>query len=106
MRTYPYIFDFLMNIFLRRDQEASEAVDAYNADFLTNQKAGIMKIIDRNMFREGVAAEQVLDLTIWSAQGFMDMELRPGYRDFEKISEKYLVCLDLMRRQFYKEEYL
>jgi hypothetical protein len=48
----------------------------------------------------------VLDLVIWSAQGFMDMEFRPGDRDFEKLSEKYLVCLDLMRRQFYKEEYL
>jgi AcrR family transcriptional regulator len=106
MRTYPYIFDFLMNIFLRRDLEASEAVDAYNADFLLNQKAGILKLIDRSMFKEGVAAEQVLDLVIWSAQGFMDIEFRPGDRDFEKLSEDYLVCLDLMRRQFYKEEYL
>lgn len=106
MRTYPYIFDFLMNIILRRDQEASEAVDVYNAEFLTNQKAGILKLIDRSRFKEGVTPEQVLDLTIWSAQGFMDMEFRPGYRDFEKISEKYLVCLDMMRRQFYKEEYL
>jgi len=106
MHTYPYIFDFLMNIFLRRDLEASEAVDAYNADFLLNQKAGILKLIDRSKFKEGVAPELVLDLTFWSAQGFMDMEYRPGEMDFEKLSKKYLVCLDMMRRQFYKEEYL
>ncbi len=106
MHTYPYIFDFLMNIILRRDQEASEVVDVYNANFLTNQKEGILKLIDRSKFKEGVAPELVLDLTFWSAQGFMDMEYRPGEMDFEKLSEKYLVCLGMMRRQFYKEEYL
>lgn len=106
MHTYPHIFDFLMNIILRRDQEASEAVDVYNADFLSKQREGILKLVDRNMFKEGIAAEQVLDLTFWSAQGFMDMEFRPENRDFEKLSEKYLACLDMMRRQFYKEEYL
>jgi AcrR family transcriptional regulator len=105
-RTYPYIFDFLMNIILRQDHEASEAVDVYNAEFLTNQKEGILRLIDRNMFKEGVVPEQVLDLTFWSAQGFMDMEFRPGEMDFEKLSEKYLVCLGMMRKQFYKEEYI
>ncbi len=106
MNEYPYIFDFLMNIYLRRDQGASEAVDAYNVDFVAAQKAGILKIIDRGKFKEGVAPENVLDIVLWSAQGFMDMEFHHGDRNFEKLSEKYLVCMELMRRQFYKEEYL
>ncbi len=106
MHTYPFIFDFLMNIFLRRDQEASEALDDFNAHFIINQREGILRLIDRSKFKEGVDPEQVLDLVLWSAQGFMDMEFHPGNRDFETLSEKYLVCLDLMRRQFYKEEYL
>jgi len=106
MHTHPYIFDFLMNIFLRRDQEASEVVNSFNVDFIINQREGILRMIDRSKFKEGVAPEQVLDLVLWSAQGFMDMEFRQGDGDFEKLSEKYLVCLDMMRRQFYKEEYL
>jgi AcrR family transcriptional regulator len=106
VHTYPYIFEFLMNIYMRRDQEAAEAVDKYNADFIANQKQVILKIIDRNMFKEGVDVEQVLDLTFWSAQGFMDMEFHSFYSNYENISMKYLDCLDMMRRQFYKEEYL
>ena len=106
MRTYPYIYEFLMNIYLRRDQEAAEMVDVYNANFIDAQKAGMLKLIDCSKFKEDVVPEHVLDLVLWSAQGFMDLAFRPGVSDFEKLSETYLVCLDMMRRQFYKKECL
>ncbi|MCB5940740.1 TetR/AcrR family transcriptional regulator [bacterium 210820-DFI.6.52] len=106
MGEHPALFAFFFQSRVEKDETVLRALGTV-WDPLIDQSAGqILAQTDWSRFRDDVDPKLVLDLVLWSAEGFSKLhgELRTG--DLEELSREYLRALDLMRRHFYKPEWL
>lgn len=106
MNSYPYIFSFLLKAYNEQDTAVAADIAAYNLQTLDDNTAMILQNADRSKFRDDATPEQALKLVIWCAEGFMKTKLYQEPFDVQEINREFLECLQLLKRSFYKEEYV
>ena len=55
---------------------------------------------------EPIGLGTVLNIVLWMSDGFMRAQPPQALADLEAVNNEFLAYLELLRRQFYKEEYL
>ena len=107
LKKYHGILSFLESMYKEKDEEIAEHVKKFMS---ANQHAAQSLALDRvdtSKFKDGIDAQLVFKFLLLAAQGFVH-ELPPDYefKVIDKFVDDYYALLDIMKNNFYKEEYL
>lgn len=62
--------------------------------------------MDREKFKDDVAPELVMKILTFYSEGYMSGSAMRQVTDFDALMVDFNNCLDLMKRNFYKQEYI
>lgn len=106
MKTYPFLFSFLMQARGEQEEAILGSVWQSNDAVFARSARRIIEQTDWSKFKEGIDPKQVLNLVLWSAEGFLRLQKEVNTRNIEALGNQYLECLTLLKQNLYKEEYL
>ena len=77
-------------------------------DLIVKTKIDFFKDIDLSKFKDDVSPKNVLNIVFWMAEGFMKYKKLEADKpvDLMKLNDEYIEHLEVLRKAFYKEEYL
>lgn len=104
MSEYPYVLDYLLSVRRETDGQLREAIAQVKVDHFPPWKEIFLQGLDVSKLREGIDLEKVVKIISWSTDGLL-AERRDNFV-LEDIVTEMDEYLDLMRKAFYKEEYL
>lgn len=106
LKKHPAIFAFLNSVYFEKDNEVAAEIKA-----ILSKGEGVRSDIaltgmDAGKFKDEVDPQLVLKMLTWISEGYMS-ELPSGVSfDIEMMSKVFGECLNLLKNNFYKEEYL
>jgi TetR/AcrR family transcriptional regulator len=103
---HPFLYAFLNSVYI----EIDEAVEA-EIHSLLNQGSDMrdqfaLEGIDASKFKEGIDPKLVTNILIRMAEGMVSEQPGRMIGDIDVYFKEFQQCVDLFRRNFYKEEYL
>ncbi|MEM5771045.1 MAG: TetR/AcrR family transcriptional regulator [Bacillota bacterium] len=104
MSEYPYVLDYLLSVRRETDGQLREAIAQVKVDRFPPWKEIFLQGLDVSKLREGIDLKKVVKIISWSTDGLL-AERRDNFV-LEDIVTEMDEYLDLMRKAFYKEEYL
>lgn len=106
MKQYSDLFGFLMKAYLEKDSAVQTDMNCQFKDIITSSCALVLQRADLSKFKESVSPKKVLDLIILLSDGIMRNRATEPIDNLYAINDEYLIYLDMMKQNFYKEEYL
>lgn len=106
LREHPDAMQFLVSAYLEGDPAFGPEFGAGFQEALEKSSRAFLVRADASKFRDGITVEQVLNIVLWMSDGFMRAQPPQALADLEAVNNEFLAYLELLRRQFYKEEYL
>ncbi len=106
LSVYPDIMLFLMRGYFEKSQEVRGELDRSFGNILMDSKSRFLARADTSRFQEGITAEQAMNIVLWMADGYMRSLTPEQLEDLDKVNDEFLDYLDLLKRQFYKKEFL
>ncbi len=105
---HPDIMMFLTKVYFEENEEVKEDIRKDFMDLIVKTKIDFFKDIDLSKFKDDVSPKNVLNIVFWMAEGFMkDKKLEADKPvDLMKLNDEYIEHLEVLRKAFYKEEYL
>lgn len=106
MREYPDLSQFLIYGYLESaDEIEPQVAETFNST-VKSSTARLLERMDRSKFKDSITAEQAMNLVIWISEGYMKNVTSEQLEDVEAVNRTFLDYMELLRRHFYREEYL
>lgn len=106
LREYPDLSQFLIIGYLENaDEIEPDVAKTFNAVVL-NSTTHLLDRANRSKFKDSITAEQAMNLVIWVSEGYMKNATPEQLEDVEGLNRTFLDYMELLRRHFYREEYL
>lgn len=106
MKQYSDLFGFLMKAYLEKDSAVQTDMNCQFSDIIASSCTLVLQRADLSKFKESVSPKKVLDLIILLSDGIMRNRATETIDNLDAINDEYLTYLDMMKQNFYKEEYL
>lgn len=106
MKKHPDIPSFLTSVYFENDEEVRDDIKAIlsQGDDFRNKIA--FDGMDYSKFKEGTNLKLFMKMLLWLADGYANqMKNNPGI-DLDELFKEFDECLDMLKNNFYKEEYL
>ncbi len=108
LKKHPALFTFIKSAYFEPDEAVSDHVKAL---YLGSQGEDFRSKIafngtDTSKFKDGVDITLVMKMLVWQAEGFMNQFSRETELDMESFCDEYFQCMELLKKNLYKEEYL
>ncbi len=104
LKKYPAILSFLTSMYFETDKEVAEDIKRVIAEGEAYSMSFVFDKIETHKFKEDVDPELVLRILTNYTEGYL---YKAGQAtDFDAMMEDFNRCLELMRRHFYKAEYV
>jgi AcrR family transcriptional regulator len=108
LKKHPALFTFIKSAYFETDEAVSDHVKAL---YLGSQGEEFRSKIafngtDTSKFKDGVDITLVMKMLVWQAEGFMNQFSRETELDMESFCDEYFQCMELLKKNLYKEEYL
>nr|WP_243456583.1 TetR/AcrR family transcriptional regulator [Mobilitalea sibirica] len=113
--TYPHITEFMKKVIIENSPSIKNEIQSYNLKLIKERFDHFFYKLDLHKFKEGVDPKMVMQLLIWCSEGcasqlYMKNRLDPSIEraspNFQEILDLYNSYVELLRKNFYKEEYL
>lgn len=106
MKKHPAIPAFLTSIYFEADEEVNEDIKT----ILSKGEGFRSKIafdgMDYSKFKEGIDPKLVMKMLVCLAEGYMNQISNRKEVDYEAFFKEFEEFIDLLRNNFYKEEYV
>lgn len=97
---------FITNAYFEEDPRVRPALaDSFSA-IVADSSVRFLARADASKLREGVSAEALLNIVLWMADGFMRSRTPEQLQDLDALNDAFLAHVGLLKKQFYKEEFL
>lgn len=106
LQQYPFLFQFLMKGYFEAHTDVKAEIDKINASLSSEAVAKSYSNIDYSKLKPNVAPDVLMKIINWTSTGYMQEVFQRGETDLQKIMDDYNIILDILRDNFYKEEYL
>jgi AcrR family transcriptional regulator len=106
MKHYPDLFAFLTKAYLEKDSAVQADINCRFGDLIASSCAMVLQRADLYKFKESISPEKVLNLIILVSDSLMRNRSTEPIDNLLVINDEYLTYLDMMKQNFYKEEYL
>lgn len=112
---YPYMYSFLMKAYSETAPAVKKEIQNINLQYTQDETLKFYENLDYFKFKDGINPKMVIQLVIWCSEGCMNQLLMKRkmnpYSAFtlEELTEMFQVFdsyMELLRKNFYKEEYL
>lgn len=109
MKKHPAILSFLTSVYFESDDEVKEDIK----DLLSKGEDFRNRIaldgMDASKFKENIDPKLVMKMLVWLAEGYTSqLSNKTDFAELELdvLFKEYFECMDLLKNNFYKEEYL
>jgi AcrR family transcriptional regulator len=103
---YPSVLLFFESVYFERDDEVCAEIQVFLDDMSGYQREISTQNVDVFKFKDGVDPALVMRTLVLMAEGLAGIFKRNLEMDTNAAFEEYLQCMALLRKHFYKEEYL
>ncbi|WPC43939.1 TetR/AcrR family transcriptional regulator [Clostridium sp. JS66] len=70
LKKYPEIFRFIKSAYLEESSEIKQELEAKNKELMKKGVDVLFKGIDTSKFKEGIDIKKVINIVVWTLQGF------------------------------------
>lgn len=106
LRRFPSLFSFLASMYFESDKEVIKEIKHYICEGEGYSNAFVVEKTDRSKFKDDVDPQLVLEILLNYSEGYVAKLSTCNSQDMDILMERFNLCLNLMKRHFYKEEYL
>ncbi|MDD7793337.1 TetR/AcrR family transcriptional regulator [Clostridium sp. 'White wine YQ'] len=106
MKQYPPIPTFLTSMYFEEDDEVKDVIKAGIAQGEGFREKIAFDGMDVSKFKDTIDLKIVMKLLYWMTDGFMKQFSGKTDVDFEGICNEFYDCMEMLKKNFYKEEYL
>lgn len=106
LKNEPFILPFLMTMISETNPEVSTELTKYRVLASSFQNDYAFKDVDLSKFKDDVNPKIVLKMMLWMAEGFSKNISFNSDVTFQKSVDEFTECLDLLRKNLYKEEFI
>jgi AcrR family transcriptional regulator len=107
MKLHPALLPFLRNVFFETDQEVESDIKKMTSAGVVSTQGMMFEGIDLSKFKDGVDPALLLKLLTWASEGLVNtMPMGIGAENIDAHMADFYKCLNFMKANFYKEEYL
>ncbi len=106
LKKFPGILSFLTAMYYENDQEVESQIKRIITESESFASSFVMESTDRHKFKSDVDPELVFEILTNYAEGYMSKLSMRSADDFDILTERFYRCLDMMKNNFYKDEYL
>ncbi len=106
LEKFPYLLEYSIRAFYPEHKDVKDTMNDWTQRQIDRMFKRYFKNIDFSRFRDDVDPHYVINLLIWTADGYMHQQraLRQRISMDAMMEEMYRWC-DMLRRYAYKEEY-
>ncbi|MGI6105670.1 MAG: TetR/AcrR family transcriptional regulator [Raoultibacter sp.] len=104
--THPDLTQFVLQGYLEEDAEIAPELSENFNQHLNQSTTDILNRIDQSKFKESITPEQAWNIVLWMSEGYTKALTSEELEDLEAASARYLEYIEILRKQFYREEYL
>lgn len=110
VRKYPILYDFMLESIADDSIEIKKEMEDEVKKSLEEGTYKLFSNIDALKFKDGMDVKKILEIIIWTAQGFSNREVEhikidPSYKDKinnDALVEEFDLYLELLKNAFYK----
>lgn len=106
LREHPDLMQFVVASYYEESDDVAPQVTGSFNDLLARSSEAFLGRFDTAKFKDTVTAEQALHIVMWMSDGFMRAQAPEKLADLDALNDEFMGYLDVLRRHFYKEEYL
>lgn len=106
IREHPDIFSFIYSMYNENDQEIRPAICEYMAKSDPLRESFALKDDSCEKFKDGVDAKKVMKMLVWMTEGYIGELPDISHQSFDDVMQFFFECIDTLKKNFYKEEYL
>ena len=106
MKRYPAIVSFLKSIFFENDADVKEGINAMLAKGENFRNRIALDGTDTSKFKDNIDIKLVMKMLTWIGEGYSIQLPGEGEIDYDALSKEMAECLDLLKNNFYKEEFI
>ncbi|MBI6871249.1 TetR/AcrR family transcriptional regulator [Clostridium aciditolerans] len=106
MKKHPGMPSFLTSVYFESDEEVKEDIKAILAKGEGFRNRIAFDGMDYSRFKEGVDPKLVMKMLLWLTDGYMNQISNKIEVDYETFFKEFEECINLLRNNFYKEEYV
>lgn len=106
MKQHPGIISFISSVFYEIDEEVKTDIKAILPKGEDFRSKFVLTGMDASKFKDEVDPKLVLKMLTWVSEGYMSELPSVASFDIEVMSKVFEECLNLLKNNFYKEEYL
>lgn len=108
LKKYPEIFRFIEAAYLEDSSEIKQELEVKNKELMKSSVDVLFKDIDTSKFKDGIDIKKVINIVIWTLQGFADEVMtreklstsnQTNYDDAFLEADEYL---NMLKNCFYK----
>jgi AcrR family transcriptional regulator len=103
----PHILNYLMRVVSIQNESVSDDVNRVWLTTTNDVFANYFAKLDYSKFREDVNPQEIIQMLVWTAEGYMSDRQRYGSPpELDDLMEKYRTWSAIYKKIAYKEEYL
>lgn len=106
LQKHPAILSFLKSIYFETDEEVVQEIKAMLVQGESFRSNIAINGIDISKFKEGIDPVLVVKMLTWFAEGYINQLGNKVKMDIDDISREFNLCLNMLKQNFYKGEYL
>ena len=106
MKKYPALLLFLGSMYYETDEEVADSIKEILAQSEEIRSGLAFDGMDASKFKEGIEPQLVVNILVRFSEGYVSNSPDMAALDIEKLLSEFEACLDLMKNNFYKEEFL
>lgn len=106
MKKYPGMPSFLTSMYFESDEEVKEDIKAIIAKGEVFRSRIAFDGMDCSRFKEGIDPKLVMKMLVWLTDGYINQLSNKTEVDYEAFFKEFEECINLLRNNFYKEEYV
>lgn len=108
MKKYLSIFLFLTNAYFETDEEVKEYIQNIVPKVEEFRNKIAFDGTDTSKFKDGIDAKLVMKMIVWLTEGYTSDPSNKinAEADFDELYKECYKCVNLIKNNFYKEEYI
>ncbi len=106
MKKHTAIMLFLNSMYFEKDEEVKTDIQDILAQGEGVRNKIALDYMDTSKFKDGVDPKLVLKMLSWFSDGFVSKLQNQAEMDIEILIQEFYECIDLLKKNLYKEEYI
>ena len=106
LRRHPAILSFLANIYFEKDEEVMEDIKSIRTSRGGFMNEVVLSGMDTSKFKDSVDPQLVMKMLYWIGEGYASYLPYQSDVDYDALTKEMNDCLNLLRNNLYKEEFV